>query len=1091
MTSSSSDASLRDQRVNEVIAAYLEAVDAGRPPDRAEILARHPDLAAELSAFFADQDCFRRLAEPLRPAVPGRPAGDQPTVAPGPTPAAGPGTHVRYFGDYELLEEVARGGMGVVYKARQVSLNRVVALKMILAGQLASAADVARFQAEAEAAGKLDHPHIVPIYEVGEHQGQHYFSMKLVEGSNLQAHQAQAHGLQPVGLREAARLLATVARAVHHAHQRGILHRDLKPGNILLDAQGRPHVTDFGLARRVEGDSALTQTGAIVGTPAYMPPEQARAEKQLTVAGDVYSLGAILFELLTGRPPFRAATPLDTLMQVVEREPERPRALNPRIPRDLETVCLKCLEKDPGRRYGSAEALAEDLERWLNGEPVQARNASAWERGVKWARRRPALAALVGVILLATVALLSVGLFYNAQLQMALQQVDAKQTALDKAIAVAKQDRRAAQGLLLASQSAVVLPENPGQALLLGIEAARQLPGLRAHNALQAALEACWEERTLLGHEDEVLAVSFSSDSRGVLTASRDKTARIWDAVTGRELLCLKGHEGAVVAATFSPDDRRVLTLSQADGTARLWDAATGKELRRLEPARKPGARGTVDDFGSACFSPDGRRVVTAFGEYPEMTAQVWDAETGKMLARLTGHEGPIASAEFSPDGRRIVTAALDATARVWDAGSGKEVRQFVGPKVGLLSAQFSPDGRRVLTVPDGRNFITAPGSQSHTLTAVDAAWDNALRIWDVETGKERMALRSERMAGWPEGRGMPRVGRFSPDGHRVVTAGWRHYAMNNYAAPRVWDAATGKTLHVLAAPARGSIQAITFSRDSQRLLTVGLDGTGAIWDIAEGKELCSLRGHESAVLAGAFSPDGRHVVTAAADKTARVWCARTGGAVGNRERGWLPGERLSSEERKCLPGHANRVASPDNRRVAAAHPDHSVRISDAATGKELLVLRGHTGGVNCVVFGPDRARLLTTSDDRTARIWDSATGKELVRLHHPWGVESWQNGIHVAVFNSDGTLVATGGKAGDARLWDAKTGAELATWNGHSGWLLRIAFSPDGRHVFTEDQAGQARLWPLDPLPLALTRRPRDLTPAERQLFQIGPREE
>ena len=405
---------------------------------------------------------------------------------------------------------------------RQASLNRAVALKMILAGQLASAADVQRFHAEAEAAANLDHPHIVPIYEVGTHEGQHYFTMKLIEGGSLQQRiLTQGPEVGKADQRRAAGLVATAARAVHHAHQRGILHRDLKPANILLDQQGAPHVTDFGLAKRVEGDHGQTQSGAIVGTPSYMPPEQARGEKVLTTAVDVYALGAILYELLTGRPPFRAASPLDTLLQVLEREPQRPRSVNGRVDRDLETICLKCLDKDPLRRYGSAEALARDLERILAGEPIAARRSSAWERGAKWARRRPAAAALVGVCLLAAL-LLVIGVAVGVALLADKQQQTEKAYRAERSAKleledVLRDERRTAYAQRLGLAHGDWLANNVDRAeeVLLGC------PEEFRHWEWRYLRRLCHADRlTLRGHPGPVYGVTFSPNGKYVASCS-------------------------------------------------------------------------------------------------------------------------------------------------------------------------------------------------------------------------------------------------------------------------------------------------------------------------------------------------------------------------------------------------------------------------------------------------------------------------------------------------------------------------------------------------------------------------------------------
>lgn len=370
-------------RLGEVIAGYLQALERGESPDRAALLAANPDLATELQAYFVNLDQIERAVAPLRL--------EDPILTTGVNGETDPRPLIRYFGDYELEVEIARGGMGVVYRARQKSLNRPVALKMILAGQLASAADVQRFRQEAEAAANLDHPHILPVYEVGEHEGRQYFAMKLIEGGSL-ATKTRVFRNDP---RAAAELLVGLARAVHFAHQRGTLHRDLKPANVLLDVDGTPYIADFGLAKRADGGPGLTHTGAVIGTPSYMPPEQARGEKGLTVAVDVYSLGAILYELLAGQPPFRAETTYETIKQVMEIDPPDPRVINSAANPDLSAIALKCLAKDPASRYSSAAELADDLDRWLAGEPTRARPPSLIGLATRWLRRNATAAATV------------------------------------------------------------------------------------------------------------------------------------------------------------------------------------------------------------------------------------------------------------------------------------------------------------------------------------------------------------------------------------------------------------------------------------------------------------------------------------------------------------------------------------------------------------------------------------------------------------------------------------------------------------------------------------------------------------------------
>lgn len=413
MSSDSSTKTPEDQ-IDDLIADYMDLMQTGAAPSAEDFIAAHPQFEKELREFLDDQQFFNdrasSLGDPSKAAgntlqptqaygssdnmefVSGVPQGGEHRAGDGPSGSAGG----RVFGDYALIEEIARGGMGVVYRAVQTRLNRAVAVKLIRSGELASDDEVQRFHAEARAAASLQHPNIVAIHEVGEHDGQHFFSMDLVEGVSL----SELIRREPMPVHQAVEILQIIAGAIQYAHVQGTLHRDIKPSNILIDDDGRPHVTDFGLAKQATSDSDLTRTGEILGTPSYMPPEQAMGDvEKIAESSDVYSMGAVLYELLTGRPPFRASTAVDTLLLVRDAEVVSPRLLNVSVSRDLETICLKCLEKEPSRRYASAGDLAEDLRRFSEAETIQARPVGDLERTARWCRRNPKLTQLYGLVL--------------------------------------------------------------------------------------------------------------------------------------------------------------------------------------------------------------------------------------------------------------------------------------------------------------------------------------------------------------------------------------------------------------------------------------------------------------------------------------------------------------------------------------------------------------------------------------------------------------------------------------------------------------------------------------------------------------------
>jgi WD40 repeat protein/tRNA A-37 threonylcarbamoyl transferase component Bud32 len=979
-----------------------------------------------------------------------------------------------------LIEEIARGGMGVVYRARQVSLNRLVALKMIAAGQFATHASVQRFHAEAEAAARLDHPWIVPIYEVGEYDGQHYFSMKLIEGGTLADFNAECRMRTTEWQKRAADLLAKVARAVHYAHQRGILHRDLKPTNILLDEQGQPYVTDFGLAKLLEDETPLTRSIAVLGTPTYMSPEQASGgAKQVTTAADIYSLGVVFYELLTRLPPFRAETPLEILRLVCEQEAVPPSQLvrqqahDPAltsppaaIDQDLETICLKCLNKDPQRRYRSAEALAEDLEHWLRGEPIQARPVATMEKIWRWCRRKPVLAALTGSIALLVLALLLASGIAVRNLQKAQQEGLGKLQAsyLDQAHAARRSDDAGHRfrTLDIVAKAAAMNP-SPAQKDALRREAiaAMALVDLRAHKTWpltkrlagrvrfdsRMQLYALPSDRTNITvrkvEDDSEVALLpgtdlpvqwiywFSPDSRYLASHQSRTDYWIWDIAERKVVTRVPSRDFAI-----GPDSR-TLAIRAADGQLKLVELPSGQLIRSLPFEERS---------GHLLFHPKGTQIA-ATTEPGKLL--VLDLQSGSLREYLA--PSPLSCFTWTPSGDWLVAGSENGQMFIWNAQTRacKEVP--------------TPHYNQVIGV--------ACGQASGLVASV--SWDNTVRLSDLFTGRI-LAIHP----------GSDYQLDFSPDDRLLAfAADNRQFSLLDVALPQ--------ELRVLRVrPSQTQAWCLEYAAQG-RVVLVG-EGSGVrAYEVAGGRSVGFLPlGGERSVL---VRSGDREMVVSGKDGLNR-WPLQIQLASN------APSVRFGERE-QILDGYEFLEASLDaaGQLIAVANVAPSEgRIFDLS-GSRSAIRIGPQAGMQSVSLSPDGKLAATgTWVSSGVKVWDAATGNLVTTLptefaarvaFSPNGrwlavcseslwlyeVGSWKRGDPLQsvqreatpnnlAFSHDSRIMAVGSSSQSVHLLQVASGRELAVLDPphRSGDICAIRFSPDGTQLAVLLRNGDVQLWDL-----------------------------